>query len=337
MTEQVSIPDAHRRARGCLLGLAVGDAMGAPAENMTAQAIRERWGEITGFLTEQPSGTDDTEYAAFSALLLLEHGHSLSAAHIADAYRQHLVGRQGGFPGAGFSELGTIVNLLAGLQPPDTGQHLHGWSDGLAMRAAVYGVFAPGDPGTAAKLARIDGSVSHSGEGVHAGAAVAAAVAALMGGADPRTATDYALAAVPATSWTAAGLGTAMHAAAGSWSAEQILDALVTRRYPWTDLGPEALGLAFAAFLRADGEFRRAVTGAVAMGRDADTTAAIAGALSGAFGGESVIPADWRRAAGVVRGRCLGEVVAGQRMDELAERLVTAGLRSTTPRLEGRA
>ena len=100
-----------------------------------------------------------------------------------------------------------------------------------------------------------------------------------------------------------------------------LLDAVVVRSYPWTDLAPEAVALAFGAFLAAAGEFAGAVTGAVAMGRDADTTAAIAGALAGAYGGLGAVPADWRAQIGPVTGRCLGEVVAGLHPLDLADRL----------------
>lgn len=43
----------------------------------------------------------------------------------------------------------------------------HGWSDGLAMRAAPYGIFAAGDPAEAVRLVTVDGVVSHTGEGLH--------------------------------------------------------------------------------------------------------------------------------------------------------------------------
>src|SRR5690606_40150866 len=83
---------------------------------------------------------------------------------------------------------------------------LHSWSDGLAMRSAVHGVFAAGEPAEAARLAAVDGAVSHDGEGIHAGVAVAAAVAAAMGGAEPGEIVDHARRAVPADSWTARSL-----------------------------------------------------------------------------------------------------------------------------------
>ncbi|NEE00958.1 ADP-ribosylglycohydrolase family protein [Phytoactinopolyspora halotolerans] len=303
--------------------------MGAPAENMTAEAIAHRWGRVTGFLTDARSGTDDTEYAAFSAILLLEHGSALTSDHVADAWIEHLTRRTEGFPGAGFSELGTVENLRAGLRPPASGEHLHSWSDGLAMRSAVHGVFAAGDPAEAARLAAIDGAVSHAGEGIYAGQAVAAAVAAAMAGADVDDVVAAAARTVPANSWTARSIHQAReHAGDAGRSGRPLdvpalLDTLVTRRYPWTDLAPEAVGIAVAAFIAAGGRFADAVPLAVSMGRDADTTAAISGAMAGALGGYEAIPADWTD-IGPVTGRCLGDVVRGLHLSGLAERLAEA-------------
>lgn len=125
------------RARGALLGLAVGDALGAPAENMKPSEIRARWGRITGFVTDNPAGTDDTEYAIFSGLLLARHGSALTPAHVESAWHQWIADRaEGPFRGAGFSERGTLENLRRGLAAPISAQHRHAWSDGLAMRAA---------------------------------------------------------------------------------------------------------------------------------------------------------------------------------------------------------
>ncbi|TXS50986.1 ADP-ribosylglycohydrolase family protein, partial [Streptomyces sp. t39] len=70
-------------------------------------------------------------------------------------------------------------------------------------------------------------------------------------------------------------------------------------------LAPEAVGLAFGAFAAARGDFRLSVLTAVNMGRDADTTAAVAGALAGAVRGAGAIPPEWAGAIGPVRGSCL--------------------------------
>ena len=45
---------AQAKARGTLLGLAVGDALGQPTEGKTMEFIQERWGRITGFLSDDP-------------------------------------------------------------------------------------------------------------------------------------------------------------------------------------------------------------------------------------------------------------------------------------------
>ncbi|MGI5487171.1 ADP-ribosylglycohydrolase family protein [Microtetraspora malaysiensis] len=314
------------RARGCLLGLAAGDALGAPAENMTPEAIAARWGvleEIEG------GGTDDTEYSLFAASLLLRHGHALTSRDVAEAWRAEIVARlDGPMRGAGFSELGTVQALRRGLAPPLSGRwHPHGWSDGLAMRAAPYGIFAAGDPDEAARLAEIDGRVSHSGEGVLGGRAVAAAVAVAMTGATPDEVVEAGLRAVPEDSWTARAARKALAIARDARErtsheefARVLHDAVVVKHYPWTDLAPEAVALAFSAYIRGGGEVEAAVVTAANLGRDADTTAAIAGALAGAGAGEAGVPERWARRVGPVAGRCL-PVVAGRHVLDAADAL----------------
>ncbi|MET8768727.1 ADP-ribosylglycohydrolase family protein [Streptomyces sp. NPDC004658] len=312
----------RERARGALLGLAVGDALGAPAENLRPSEIRARWGRITGYVSEQPYGTDDTEYAIFSGLLLARHGAALTPEHVEAAWHEWIADRaEGPFRGAGFSERGTLENLRRGLAAPISAQHRHAWSDGLAMRAAPFGVFAAGRPTEAARLVAVDGSVSHEGEGIYGGQAVAAGVAAAMTGAAVPVVIAAALAVIPDDSWTARSLRRAV--AVAHRGERAVRSAVVIGGYPWTDLAPEAVALAFGAYAAADGDFREAVLTAVNMGRDADTTAAVAGALSGATQGLSAIPPAWATAIGPARGRCLPSI-AGHHVLEIAELLVTA-------------
>ncbi|WP_327175191.1 ADP-ribosylglycohydrolase family protein [Streptomyces sp. NBC_01335] len=317
------------RARGALLGLAVGDALGAPAENLRPSEIRARWGRIEGFVSEDPAGTDDTEYAIFSGLLLARHGSALTVADVDRAWHHWIADLdEGPFRGAGFSERGTLENLRRGLAAPISAQHRHAWSDGLAMRAAPFGVFAAGRPAEAARLVAIDGQVSHDGEGIYGGQAVAAGVAAAMVGAGPASVIAAALSVVPMDSWTARSLRRAVTAAQRGYpdrlTAERaVRSAVVIGGYPWTDLAPEAVGLAFGAFTAARGDFRAAVLMAVNMGRDADTTAAVAGALAGAWQGTAAIPAEWATAIGPVRGSCLPSM-RGYHVLDVAD-LLTAG------------
>lgn len=308
------------RARGSLVGLGIGDALGAPAENLTRAEIATRWGSVTDFLVEDVRGTDDSEYAAFHAGLLLRHGDQITPEIVAAAYREQIAPLNS-LRGAGFSELGTIEGLRRGWQPPASAAHLHPWSDGLAMRAAIYGVFAPGDSGLAARLVTVDGAVSAGGEGLWAGVAVAVAVCATMDGGAVDQAIEAARRAVPTDGWTAA----AIDAATSIDDPEALLKTLVQKRFPWTDLGPEAVGLACWSAIRNPSDFASCVGSAVELGRDADTTAAIAGAVVGAAVGETGLPAGWADRVGPLTGRCLGAAVAGVELGELAEQLVRKG------------
>ncbi|MFG1708991.1 ADP-ribosylglycohydrolase family protein [Nonomuraea sp. M3C6] len=310
------------KARGCLLGLAAGDALGAPAENLSPSEIRRRWGRLTEI---EGGGTDDTEYAIFAASLLVRHGHSLTSADVASAYRSDIIPRvTGPMRGAGFSELGTVEALRRGLEPPLTGLvHSHGWSDGLAMRAAPYGVFCPGDPFEAARLVEQDGLVSGSGEGILGGRAVAGSVAAAMGGASPGDVVLAALSVIPADSWTARNIvrvREVLGRSPATGAVDALHEAVVVKHYPWTDVAPEAVALALAAFLVGDGDVEASVTFGVSLGRDADTIGAIAGAIAGAGQGERGVPARWAARIGPVTGKCL-PVVAGKHVLDVAEEL----------------
>ncbi len=326
--------ELRERARGGMLGLAVGDALGAPAENMKPSQIRQRWGRIEGFVEEDPAGTDDTEYAIFSGLLLAEHGSDLTLAHVEDAWHRLIANLdEGPFRGAGFSERGTLENLRRGLAAPISAQHRHAWSDGLAMRAAPFGIYAAGRPAEAARLVALDGTVSHDGEGIYGGQAVAAGVAAAMVGRSTDAVIAAALSVVPEDSWTARSLRRAVSTALrarldqGASRLEReraVRSAVVIGGYPWMDLAPEAVGLAFGAFAVARGDFRESVLTAVNMGRDADTTAAVAGALAGALGGAGAVPREWSAAIGPARGSCLPSM-AGYHVVDVAELLTPPG------------
>lgn len=163
--------------------------------------------------------------------------------------------------------------------------------------------------------------MSHDGEGIYGGQAVAAGVAAAMAGAPTIAVVASALAVIPDDSWTARSLRRAV--AVAHRGERAVRSAVVIGGYPWTDLAPEAVALAFGAYAAADGAFTESVLTAVNMGRDADTTAAVAGALVGATHGASSIPAVWAAAIGPARGSCLPSM-EGHHVLDVAE-LLTPG------------
>lgn len=318
---------AADRARGCLVGLAVGDALGQPTEGLTPAAVRARHGRIEGLLDPAAAVSDDTEYALFSAQVLIDHRGTPAASDFEAAWRARILPQTGPFKGAGFSEMAAIDNLRRGLRPPASGRHHHAWSDGLAMRVPPHAIVHAGDPAAAAALARVDGSLSHAGEGLHAGAAVAASLAAALAAPGPEAldeALRVALQHVPADSWTARAIGTALSigsACDDAWTAiDPLHDALAVQDFPWMDLAPEAVGLAWGLLAAGHGDFRSTLLAAANLGRDADTVAAMAGAVLGALHGLAVVPDAWRGVLRPAEGRCLA-CVAGMDLLSTADAL----------------
>lgn len=319
------------RARGSLIGLAVGDAMGAPTEGLTQDQIAARFGRVTGFLSDDAAGTDDTEYSVLCAWGILRSGAALTADDVADLWLEALQQQRGGFAGAGFSEMVALARLSAGVRPPASGRNNYEmWSDGAAMRAAPIGIFCAGDPEGAARLAAEDASVSHARDGVYAAQAVAAAVAVAMTDSDWTRAVDAGLACLPTDSWTYRTVSRALAIVERGADADATSAALYREislfQYPWADAAPEALALTFGVIASARGDFRAAVLAGVNMGRDSDTIAAMAGAVCGALHGLSAIPPEWVAPVRTVLGRCV-TATAGTDLIELADELDAARLR----------
>jgi ADP-ribosylglycohydrolase len=312
----------YDRIYGALIGQAVGDALGAPTEGMTREEITSRYGWVDDFVSDDPAGTDDTEYAVLSARIILKHGHELTPADVTAEWRENLIEQDAGFDRSGFSEMTAINNLRAGLVAPQTGTDNHEmWSDGTAMRIAPVGVFCAGDPREAARLAAIDAQVSHARDGIYCAQAIAAAVAAALVESSWEAVIEAGLAAVPPGSWSVRLITRAVdigRQAPGLRPAvDQLYEEISLFHYPWDDVGPEATALAFGVLAASQGDYVGAVLAGVNVGRDADTIAAMAGGMAGALHGAEAVPERWRDRINRVRGDCIKAVV-GTDLAELA-------------------
>jgi len=315
--------DLDDRIYGALIGQAVGDALGAPTEGMSQAQIRERYGWVDGFVSDDPVGTDDTEYAVLTAQIILRYGHALTSVDVSREWSRLLVQQEGGFYGGGFSEMTAINNLRAGLAAPASGMDNHEmWSDGSAMRIAPVGVFCAGDPAEAARLAAVDASVSHARDGIWCGQAIAASVAVALVTDDWEQVVRAGLDHVPPDSWTHRMILRAVAVGRRSPDVRAALDeleeAIAIRYYPWADVAPEATALAYGIFAAARGDYVDSVLGGVNIGRDADTIAAMAGAMAGALHGASAVPEQWRQQINTIRGHCI-RATAGTDLRQLAD------------------
>ncbi|MEU8544457.1 ADP-ribosylglycohydrolase family protein [Streptomyces sp. NPDC048717] len=228
-----------------------------------------------------------------------------------------------------------LGNLAAGLRPPATGHdNPHYFDDAACVRAAVLALAHPGNPGPAAALAEFDARYTQDGDGVHGARAMAAAVAAALGGAGPDEAVDAALVELPPGTEIgrngryAVGLA---RAAATAFELVPLLEhRIVDHVYSYGVAAAETVPVALALTLAARGEAASALPAAACLSRVADSAPALAGALTGALGGGSSIPATWREACRILAG-CALPWLAGTDLVELAGRLAAMAREPATP------
>ena len=285
----------YDRVLGCLYGGEIGDAMGAPVENMPYQQIIDTFGELTDFTGY---GTDDS-----------------AMKHIlCDAIR-----RGGGYPTADTwveewlaqEELFLKRHLFwipvmngfwkirgQGVAPREAG-HGNMASSSSAMCISPVGIINAGNPRQAALETYDLASPIHHNFCRDAACSMAAAVAAaLHPDATLTSVLEAAIDYLPPQS-----ARTMRDAIAGTLALARETAAYETfrARYYTEQMLPgiaapdarETVPVALALFLLGEGEPERTIVYGANFGRDADTIASMAGALAGAYAGVDAIPTRW--------------------------------------------
>ncbi|HZZ83944.1 MAG TPA: ADP-ribosylglycohydrolase family protein [Anaeromyxobacteraceae bacterium] len=305
------------RARGALLGLAVGDALGTTLEFSVPKPLpfpARADGPHTEILGGGPFGvdpgqvTDDTQLAACLAVSLRERG----AFDVQDVARRYQAWRDRAFDVGGLTG-DAIDQLAAGASPAESG--LRAWrrrrprpaGNGSLMRTAPIGVAFADDPLARRAAALRDSAITHFDPRCQlACAAFDAALAAAVSG---RAATPEAMLEAAQEELAPAAAALAGSPAPGGDEVREAVSALsedlsLAAADDPLLYGPElhlheqqgfvrvAFRLAFWELLHAP-DLRAGLVDVVNRGGDADTNGAIAGALLGAFHGEAAIPRPW--------------------------------------------
>jgi len=313
--------DTADRARGALYGLAIGDALGMPAQMLSRAEIVDRWGPLLPGFEPAPPGhriaaglpagavTDDTEQAVLLARLLVKgHGtvdpHEFAAA-LTEWERD--MAERGSLDLLGPSTKRAVAAILAGVPPDEAGAT--GTTNGAAMRIAPVGIAVPTDPAPASARtglpALVDRVVAASrvthntGIALAGAAAVAAAVSAGVSGATVAEATalgtDAARIAAGRGHWVAgADVAARIEWAAGlvAGRAEAEAAGLIYTLVGTSLATQESVPAAFAVLAAVPGDPWLAARLAASLGGDCDTIAAMAGAIAGACHGAGSFPAE---------------------------------------------
>jgi ADP-ribosylglycohydrolase len=352
-------PSLRSRARGALIGLAVGDAAGFPSLFHRTTRMGERRSALWRFASEldnqrvlrfplpftlgPPDGllisaTDDSEFAAVAAMMLLETETDYSPEALFAGWHKHIV-QAGEDIWSGIAERASIVNARRGLRPPETGgDNPAHYDDGAATRAVAVGVRFAGRPDQAADVARNLAEITHAEDGVWAAEAMAATISAAVGGSALPEAVEAGRRRIPADCWLSRQLTRALRLAEQAASpfdlAAELSDEVANSSYSFGTVAPETLASAYALTLASDGDPMTAIPAATTIAKQADSVPAMAGAISGALAGVDRLPAAWRNRVSTLRGICI-PALAGISLSDLADQLAEragAGAQQRGPR-----
>jgi ADP-ribosylglycohydrolase len=310
-------PITRERFEGCVVGLAVGDALGYPAEFRSRQKILAAFGEagLTGFVAvhdprwppapmilgpRHPPGTfsDDTQMSVAVAEALLEAGRDdLDRLMAAMARRFIEWSRSPDNNRAPGSACLTGCRSLEQGRPWREAGVADSKGCGSAMRTAPIGLYWHSDPPRLLKVARASALLTHRHDaGVEGAAATALLVKLALEGAGPEHMHARVLAECGPRS---ADFNACFEKLPRLIEAPPEL-ALSRRGLGEGWVAEEAVASALYCHWRHPGDFAACVLCAANTDGDSDSIACIAGGISGAAHGLAAIPREWQ--AGVEGG-----------------------------------
>lgn len=282
---------------GCILGTAVGDALGLPYEGVSLRRAPRLLGAPTRyrFLFGRGMVSDDTEHTCLVSQALIASGDD--ADEFSRAFAKGLRWWFAGLPaGIGRATARSCIKLWFGFPPTKSGVYSAG--NGPAMRSAILGAVID-DPGRLARTVHACTTVTHTDPKAEAGAAAIAAATQISQGKEQVT-VDRFLERFHVVVQDAAGELTGMVESL----CQSVRDGETTADYAQSigcktgvsGYTYQTVPVCLHAWLSYPDDYRTAVTEVILCGGDADTTAAIVGGIVGARVGREGIPEEWLRA-----------------------------------------
>ncbi|MFE3582606.1 ADP-ribosylglycohydrolase family protein [Streptomyces vinaceus] len=328
------------RAAGCLVGAAVGDALGGPVEGWSPDQIVERHGgRVHGIVgpwhedwrTARPIApyhkgdghvTDDTLMTHALVRVYEAVRDHLDAYAVAEHLVPDLMTNPRWIPELEaralplqrifLAEKWIVSRLHYGHVDPREAGSGNIVNCGAAMYMAPVGIVNAGNPqGAYAEALDVAGAHQSSYGREAAGVFAAAVAAACRPGATASSVVDTALEL--AKDGTREAIAAVCEVAARHRDFESALGPLRAAVAPYDSVGPdyrspslgarrpsrlhaiEELPVALGMLVVSDGAYEGSVLGAVNYGRDCDSIATMAGAISGALAGARAVPPAWAK------------------------------------------
>ena len=289
---------------GCLLGTAVGDALGLACEGLSKQRQAKMFPDIARyhFVFGKGMVSDDTEHTCMvaQALLVAAGDREIFIRSLAWRFRWWLLGLPAGI---GFATLRAILKLWLGF--PGTRSGVFSAGNGPAMRSALLGVCYGEHAEQLCAFVHAATRMTHTDPKAELGA-LAVALAAHMAGTHAGksiSAHEYCRRFEQLLKESHPSLekecieffrlieGVCKSIAKGE-STERFAETLGLH-HGVSGYINHTLPVVLHAWVSHQHDFRDAVLSVIHCGGDTDTTAAIVGAITGAGVGKEGIPQDW--------------------------------------------
>jgi len=309
--------DESERIVGCLLGTAIGDALGLPFEGLSASRRERMFGTVDGYRLLPGRGlvSDDTEHACMMAQCLIE------AWDDCERFEQLLAKRLRWWSimlpaGIGLATLRACGKLWLGFSPESSGVVSAG--NGPAMRSPILGALFGTEKDDLWNFVEASTRITHRDRKAFCGAYAAAWATAWA--AEQRDIASFADAlaeqlAVESEAelllerirgaWRSATAGESTPTFAAGLGMKDGVSGFIYDTVP----------IAIHGWMRHPEDFRSALTGVIECGGDADSTGALVGAITGSQVGARGIPialldgiAEWPRTVSWMRN--VGETLA---------------------------
>jgi ADP-ribosyl-[dinitrogen reductase] hydrolase len=304
-----------QRITGCLLGAAIGDALGMPNEDLT-QEERDRYygGEVRDFTDPNENSpcanlragqhTDDTQLVIATAESLVE-SRRFDPRSLKNKLIEWLDMKDDGRYRGEATKQG-IMNLKRGVPWRKAGVNKAGC--GSSTRSIPFGLFYYTDIAQAVKSARLASCMTHNNDIAYDGCAcVASTIANLTAGQLPEI---NSLKTLVQTVEFKSKLDEVGRCLRNSYTASRAKETIGI-----SNIAHETVCIALFLFLSDATDFAASVlagANAVLKGKkgDTDSIACLVGAMSGAYNGVGSIPKEW-----------LDRVESGRKLTKVARRL----------------
>lgn len=259
-------------------------ALGTALEGYTTENLEKVFGNIEYYVRTPNTYNDDITYEIAFLYALKAAGDSISSSDIAEQWMALV-------PSGWSAEEIALQNIRLGVYPPESGRLNNPYREwiGAQMRGAVCGMVAPGNAFEAARLAFMDGQVSHHNNGVLGEVFNAVMTSLAYVKSNVKEIVRLAIDAIPEDSeyrsvveyvWDSCHV-------CSSWrdAAAQCLGRY--GRYNWIHAYPNACGEVIA-LLFGDGDFDRTMNIIAMFGWDVDCNAAQIATVVAIAGGKPI-------------------------------------------------